>query len=208
MIGQIEQAIVKHIDDAARQNLLGWTLRKIASYGGEFTDDKTIAEVVKSYPCALVAFTGYSAPADVGANRWEYEPTFAVMVAAKSYRNEAATRQGAGTEVGTYQMLRDIRALIGEQRLGLDLSAPFRPGRLVTLFNGQLQAQRLSILSQEFTCKFIEESAAPEPAKPIGDLVTFHADWDVPVFTTQPDDKLPLAREKRDAEDTVQLPQS
>lgn len=203
MIAEIEQAIIKRIDAARPQ--LGYALRYVGSYGGQLADAASIAEFVKSYPCALVTFTGYPPPVDAGGNLWQYEPTFAVMIAAKNVRNEAATRRGAGIDVGTYQIVKDVKALVSDQRLDLVLSRPFTPGRCVPLFNGKLQSQRISVLSQEFTCRFI--AAASEPPE-VDDFKTFHADWDVPAFTTLPTDALPLAANKRDAEDQVVLPQS
>jgi phage gp37-like protein len=202
MIAAIEQAIIDRITNARAS--LGYDLRFVGSYGGEF--DAGVMEIVKLYPCMLVAFLGYSPPKDVGGNRWEYEPTFAVMVAAKNVRNEKATRQGAGPDVGTYQMVKDVKALLADQPLGLDLSLAFQPGRCRLLANGMLQKQRVSVLSQEFTCRFLETRQIPTEG--VADFLTFHADWDVPAFTTLPTDALPLAAEKRDAEDEVHLSQS
>jgi len=206
MIGAIENAILKRIWD--NRAALGGYVRAVASYGGEFDNPASLAEIVKQFPCFVVAFVGCPAPTDAGANRWEYEPIFAVMAIAKNYRNEAAQRQGAGTEIGTYQMVRDARELLAGQKLDLDLSRPLYPGACRQLFNGRFQNQRLSIMSQEFTCRFVEEIAPPDATQPIGNFVTFHADWDIPVFTTQPNDPLPLAADRRDAEDSVSLPQS
>ena len=57
-------------------------------------------------------------------------------------------------QVGSYQMIEDIRALIGFNDFGLHGVDYLRPGRTRTLFNGRLAACSMSILMQEWTALY------------------------------------------------------
>ena len=57
-------------------------------------------------------------------------------------------------QVGSYQMIEDVRALIGFNDFGLSGVDYLRPGRTRTLFNGRLAACGMSILMQEWTALY------------------------------------------------------
>ena len=90
-------------------------------------------------------------PRNTGRTRWTVKATFSVLVAARSLKNEEATRHGDAVQVGSYQMIEDVRALIGFNDFGLSGVDYLRPGRTRTLFNGRLAACSMSILMQEWT---------------------------------------------------------
>lgn len=200
MIAEIESAMVARISDASKEQLLGYTLKHVAGYEGEF--DEKAPEVIKQFPAALVVFLGHPEPEEAPGGGYLYAPLFSVIVAAKNLRNASATRQGAGDQVGTYQMLKDVRALLADQKLGLDLYRPLKLGRCRALVNTRTQGERVSVFAQEFSCQFIGDLAASDK---LDDLRTFHADWDLPPFWTSGEDPLPLAADRRDASDTVTL---
>ena len=90
-------------------------------------------------------------PRNTGRTRWTVNATFSVLAAARSLKNEEATRHGDAVHVGSYQMIEDVRALIGFNDFGLPGVDYLRPGRTRTLFNGRLAACSMSILMQEWT---------------------------------------------------------
>ncbi|MDR1946439.1 MAG: DUF1834 family protein [Desulfovibrio sp.] len=143
MIASIEYAIKKRIAEAKPAYL-----RTVATYGGQF--DSELAEVVRSFPAVWVALKGEGEPRPTGTTRevWHVPATFLVMAGARALENEAASRRG-GVNVGTYQMLADIRALLLQQDFGLPIKE-LRPGRTTSLYNGKLRGNGLSIYAQEW----------------------------------------------------------
>lgn len=201
MIAAIETGIVARIKAASVDGLLGYTLKHVAGYEGEF--DEQAAEVIKQFPAALVVFLGHPEPTEApGGDGYVYAPLFSVIVAAKNLRNASSTRQGAGEDVGSYQILKDVRGLLADQMLGLDLVKALKPGRCRALVNRRTQNERVSVFAQEFTCEFIGD--VPSTAA-LDDFRTFHVDWDFPPFWTSGEDALPLAADRKDASDTVTL---
>lgn len=168
MISEIEDAIIARIQAAASATPgLGYTLKEVASYGGELDDD--LAKVVRSFPAVWVTFAGSGKPKPVATarNKWLTPATFAVMVAARNVRGERATRHGvtvAGVlkEVGAYQILKDVGLLLINNDLGLAISH-LKPGATRTLYNTRLNGQGLAVFAREWHCEFIET----QPREPI-----------------------------------------
>lgn len=200
MIGPIENAIVARIKAASEANTLGYSLRTIGTYGAEFDaeDDDLIQLIKNQFPAVWVTFLD-EALQDTG-NKYKIVARFAVLCAARSLRNEQARRHGgAAGEIGSYQIMRDIRALLADQDLGLDID-PLTPLTVRTLFNGGTQDLKASVLTIEFKTAYYEERG-PAPAG-LADFQTFHADWDVPPHgNVMP----PLPTANPDAQDTVTM---
>ncbi len=153
-LGCIEQGI-KAVLAAKVQNKQWPWIREIKSYGGEFDDD--ILAVINSFPAIWVTFVGSGTPKKSSHNKTTYPITFAVLVGASSVRNEEARRQGAGSDIGTYQMLYLVQNLL----IGNDLSSagvtgldPLALGKTKTIFNSKARSQSISVLSQEFSTAF------------------------------------------------------
>ncbi|MDP3427835.1 MAG: DUF1834 family protein, partial [Humidesulfovibrio sp.] len=68
-------------------------------------------------------------------------------------RNEAATRKGDKVHVGTYQMLKDVRALLAGQDFGLEIDN-LRPGRVRSMVNARFQAQGVSVYAMEWHTRY------------------------------------------------------
>jgi phage gp37-like protein len=149
MIATIETAIVETIR-AARLPYL----RYLGTYGGEL--DGEPQSIVRQTPAVWVSYRDESAPdpRNTGRTRWTVKATFSVLAAARSLKNEEATRHGDAVQVGSYQMIEDVRALIGFNDFGLSGVDYLRPGRTRTLFNGRLAACGMSILMQEWTALY------------------------------------------------------
>lgn len=154
MISQIETAIITAVKTAAGMSYL----KSIDSYGGQFDED--IAEVIRSYPAVWVSYAGGQKPKPLGVDKWLVPATFVTFVAARNVRNERATRSGAAGEVGTYQILSDLRTLLMRQDFGLAIDH-LQPGAVRTLYNTRIRGQALSVFSQEWSTSFVEKLATP-----------------------------------------------
>ncbi len=137
-------------------------MRSIKTYGGEF--DEGLAAVVRQMPAVWVAFAGAGQPKPINTagSKWLVPLNYAVMVGQRNVRDEESTRHGVivnGSllEVGTYQMLSDVQALLlGEdfEDKGLKID-PLRPGRVQTLFNTVYESKALSVFAQTWTTEFV-----------------------------------------------------
>ncbi len=156
MISVIEEAIKAQINAA---NLP--YLRSLSTYGGQL--DGNFAEVIRQLPGVWIFFKseGPGAAMNTTRRQWKIPATFAVIVAARNVRNEAAARHGDALQIGTYQMLADLRALLLQQTFGLPIE-PLKPGLTRTLFNVRLQAQAMSGFSQEWQTAYTVEKRDPQ----------------------------------------------
>ena len=149
-IAAIENAIIKQIAAAKLPYL-----RFVGSYGGELMGDWQ--EVIRALPAVWVAFKDVSAQECKNTARTRYQArlTYTTIVADRSASSEAATRKGGpgSGSIGTYQMLDDVARLICMQDFGLDNVDMLLPGRVRSLFDGKVQQQGLSVMSQEWTAK-------------------------------------------------------
>ncbi len=159
MIATIENAIVERIESASALGILGYTLKKVETYGGQLDDDYHVRMIINSLPAVYVVNLSEKQTKDIGGGKYQFEGRFAVMVCARNARNEAATRHGAGAnEVGTYQICRDVRTLLADQTLGLG-HGYLVPEGAKPLFNGMIEKNKLSLRSLEFSMRWVEGSA-------------------------------------------------
>ncbi|GFK94425.1 hypothetical protein NNJEOMEG_02270 [Fundidesulfovibrio magnetotacticus] len=160
MIAVIEEAIKTRIAEA------GLPYKpNVATYGGEF--DEGLECVVRSFPAIWVAFGGDGPGKALAMSKrvWRFPATFAVIVAARNPRSEAATRKGDVLKVGTYAMLEDVRRLLLHQDLGLDIEE-LTPGRTRTLVNARLKSNSVSAYVMEWHTSYdvvLGEPGGPEP---------------------------------------------
>ena len=151
----IEQALKDLMADQIKQKKWQW-VREIKTYGGEFDDDITV--VIKCFPAIWITFDGSITPKRISHNKTEYPVKFVVLVGAQSLRNEEAQRQGAGADIGTYQMLDNVQRLLTNNDLssvGLKGIAPLELGRTKTIFNTSTRGQSISVLAQEFKTQYV-----------------------------------------------------
>lgn len=195
-IAEIENAILDRLKAAGEAGVLGYRFRTLESYPENF--DLYLKEKIRGdrpYPAAWVVFGGWREPVDMGSEL-QAEASFGVVVAARNVRNETAQRHGAGDrEVGSYQLLQDVAALIHGQHLGLDIGR-LRLGQCQSIRPTEtILKEKLSVFALEFRTQLPIE-VAQMPAREIGDFSTFHADWDLP----------PLAELTPDPETGLRLP--
>ena len=107
-----------------------WSLRKSSVSYGPWKEKKTglawkhsfgkLQKVLKLFPAVLVVYDS-SNYGKLAKGVFDERMRFRVLVASRNLRGEKATRRGDVAMVGTYQMLRDVRGLLANQSLGLDV---------------------------------------------------------------------------------------
>ena len=158
MIGydDIEQAIKDLLAQQQKSGKWPW-LATVKSYGGEFDED--LLGVVKRFPAIWVTTAGSDgSPEKIAHNKVKDSVKVVVLVGASSMRNEEARRHGAGADIGTYSMLKHVRALLINNTLrgvGLEGLDPLELGKTKTIFNTIVRGQSISVLAQEFTTRFV-----------------------------------------------------
>lgn len=176
MIGEIENAIIKRIETASKNGDLGYRYKKVASYGGELSDQDQLLKSVVDFPFCLVLFTGMQRKRVVGG-RSDVTASFTVIVGARSLRNESDGRKGSSSQPGTYQLGEDVIALLVNQNLGQKINA-FQFVRMDPLLNDKAKNGLASIYGLEFSTGFV--TPADVDTSSLDDFETFHANWDVP----------------------------
>ena len=122
-ITQVEDAILAAINAAPIGPVGGAGYARIVdSYQGEL-EDEDLSRVLKLFPALLVV---YDSSRYTKSAKGVYDETmrFLVVVASRNLRGEKAQRRGDVEMTGTYQMLRDVRGLIANKSLGLDVGPP------------------------------------------------------------------------------------
>lgn len=199
MISEIENAIIARIQaaqDAPGNAGLGYKLKKLATYGGEFSDG--VERIVTDFPAVLVSFNGAQLQQEARAS-FTLKATFGLICCATSLRNEKTARHGVAGKIGSYQIVMDMIALLAGQKLGLDIM-PLKPAGIRPLVNDKAGTQLASVYAVDFDTTFRVE---PTEASDIGDFATFHGDWDIPPHGNV---QSPLPAEEADARDTITLP--
>lgn len=197
MIAAIEQKMVDRIKAAAgASNPLGYEIKTVEAYGNQFDDD--VSEVVKSFPAALVGLVRVNIE-DKGANEL-HRCVFTVSCAAKSLRNEKASRHGAAGAVGSLQMAKDMAALFSGHKLELDIG-PIAPRAIFPYVNGRVSGEAVSVMVTELETYFTSPRGPDGSA--LDDFATFRADWLMPPIGEI--ESLPLPDGATKTTDTVEL---
>jgi phage gp37-like protein len=194
MISDIENAIIARIA-AAQEGALGYRLKKLATYGGEFADG--LERIIHDFPAVLVAFNGATLHQQARTS-FALKATFGLICCATSLRNEQAARHGKAGIIGSYQLVTDMVALLACQTLGLPIS-PVVINGVRPLMNDRAGAQLASVYAIDVETVF---SIGPEDAASLDDFKTFHADWDIPPHGNVTP---PLPAAEADARDTITL---
>ncbi|GAB6124324.1 DUF1834 family protein [Humidesulfovibrio idahonensis] len=169
MLAIIEDAILARIAGAKLPYL-----RTLATYGGEL--DEGLGEAVRRFPAVWTAFKseGEGVPLNTAKSVYRIPATWVVFVAARNLRNEAATRRGDKVKVGTYQMLKDVRALLAGQDFGLAIDN-LRPGRVQSMVSAKYRGQGVSVYAQEWNTRYdyrVTERGTGAPLDATGQPVT------------------------------------
>lgn len=171
MIGTIEDAIITRI--RAAEQVLGYKLKKVDTYGGDFDDG--LERLVRDFPAVLVAYKGF-VPLKKTHSLMTVTAKWALICCALSLRNEAASRRGSLTGVGSYQLTKDMISILMGQTFGLPITA-IMPTGVTPLINNKAGTQLASIygldIETTFTIDIVPDS------RQIDNFETFHANWDL-----------------------------
>ncbi|EDN4425263.1 DUF1834 family protein [Salmonella enterica subsp. enterica serovar Kentucky] len=174
VITDIERAIVVRL-----QSGLGSMSRLVRSYGGEL--DGKPEEVLRQLPAVWVTFGGVQKTEPYSTSRKKFitHGRFAVIVGERNVRSEESARTGGVNkdEVGTYRMIEAVRRLLSGQDMadtGIRI-APLQPGRVITLFNTEVERHAMSVFACEFDTKWTE-STLENGAFPMTDAPDAHPD--------------------------------
>ena len=180
VFAQVELAIQERLRAASKQNVLGYALRAVDGLPVDIDD--RLGEYVNDFPAAWTVFGGWTVRTERSSGGSEGEARYSVICAAQSLRNEGAARFGAGGEVGTYQMVADVVALLLGNDLGLDIS-PLTLGACQSLYSGAVQGKlKVSLFGVSFTTRMTIEAAPADVLQPhpLTDFTTFNAGWLAP----------------------------
>ena len=161
-IAAIESAMIRRIHEARLPYL-----RFVGSYGGELLGDWK--NVYPAVPAIWVTFAGATEAKalDTARTRFESVLTFTSIAAVYSPRTEGPSTGGPAT-AGAYAMLTDVARLTAMQDYALDGVDYLRPGRIRSLFSGQVQAGSLAVFAQDWLCRVQARLRAPCERPPEG----------------------------------------
>jgi phage gp37-like protein len=201
MIGQIENAILTRIRSASDQDILGYRLRQIKSYGGEFSSETDLRKQAQQLPAVFVTYQEEESDEETNES-YRMKASFDVIIIAQNKRNEQAARHGGTTgEIGSYQIRRDILTLLAGQSFGLEIDElkPVSIRRELDTKLGENLSLSLIIIRFE-TAYFLPRAPNPKTAElspgdatgpssalsataGVGSFTHLHIDWDVPPDT-------------------------
>lgn len=196
-ISQIEDGIINLIKSAQEADALGYKLKKIDTYGGDFSDG--VEQMVRNFPAVLVIFAGATRISKTN-NRTKFSARYGLICCAKNLRSEQSARSGDSSKVGSYKIVLDMAMLLMGQTFGLDIDPIVIEG-FDPLSNDKADRQLASIYGLNITTTF-EIEGGVDPAT-LADFKTFHANWDLPPHA---DIETPLpADDEADATDHITL---
>ncbi len=102
MIAETENAIAARIEAASKADVLGYRLRTVAVYAGEFDDG--LQTVVRAFPAVWIAFRTLGRGERRAGESWKVPGSFSVFAGTENRRNQKARRHGAAGDVGSLQM--------------------------------------------------------------------------------------------------------
>lgn len=177
MIGAVEIAIQERITAVSKLKVLGYSIRKVDSLPIDIDD--RLKEHVSSFPAAWTVFGGFTPVSEMSSGAQLVEATYHVVCGAQNLRNEAAARLGAGSAVGSIQMVEDIIGMLLGNNLGLDIQA-LKLGACRSLYSGKLQGElKASLFAVAFTTRFTIDPVAYDilADRALGDFALFHVGW-------------------------------
>ncbi len=192
MLGELEDAILARIRLFNEQPGAPYRLRTIESYGGQLDEDTQ--ETYQS-PAIFVVLAGMQTLARVSERTSRDKLDVDIYCVAYNNRNERSRRQGDKTEVGSYQLAEDVRALLENQKLGQPIKplrfSSLRPEFVARKQDGQ---QARSILRLSFSTEVVIEAALPDCIHPTPDMLAGISSG----FYVRPGGEVPFAQTQVD----------
>ena len=177
MIGEIEAALIARVAavNGMAPGQLGYRLATIGSYGGQY--DESLSQAQPAFPAVWFALDSDEFARDQG-NVHVWQPRWTVLCATRSLRNEQARRQGAAGEVGTYQLVQDLRRLLVGQTLGLPID-PIRATRISAVHTGALKGQPVAVYGLHLVTAY-NVAVGGDDGQAVSDdpLIFINTEWD------------------------------
>lgn len=177
LFAQVEIAIQERLRAASKLGVLGYALRAVE--GLPIDIDERLGEYVNDFPAAWTVFGGWTVQTERSGGGAVIEARYSVICAARNLRSEQAARQGAGGEVGTYQMVADVVGLLLGNDLGLDVK-PLTLGACQNLYSGAVQGKlKVSLFGVSFTTTMMIDAQPADvlESQALGDFTDFNVGW-------------------------------
>ena len=184
MIAEIENAIIAALLAAGEDGLLPFSFARLESYPVDWDEYLKEKSGLLRAPAGWIVFAGWGNPANSDSDRPVLPATFGLVVMAENQRNELATRHGDPVDAskpGSYTLIEQSARFLSGKDFGLPIEA-IEIGACRHVRPPEAMKERnISMMSVELRTGFIVTAIEP----PVGEddqFVTFHANWDIPVF--------------------------
>lgn len=149
-ITEIEDAIINTL----KASDMAAYCKKIDSYQIEATDlEEQIRIFAGQLPCALIVYSGSPEFIYSLSGVQDMPMTFSILLCAQSLRGKGEARRGpsAGSGLGTYQMIDDLRKILTNNQVGLNIDP-----LTLTKVEPEINTKNFSAYSMEFktSCRF------------------------------------------------------
>ena len=173
MIGVVEDAIKA----ALQASDMGDYCKTIATYQGDFDD--ALDNLIVRFPAVLVVYLRSEFKRRTMGRQLKTTETalFSIFVASTNLRSERARRRGDPELMGTYQMIRDVIAVLFGQTLELDIT-PIDLKRVSSID----QTKDASCYAVEITTSFTTSQSVEDE----GDLTSVNLRYHVPPDAEEP----------------------
>lgn len=184
MIAEIENAIIDALGTAGESGELPFTFARLESYPVDWDEYLKEKGGVIRAPAAWVVFAGWGNPANSDTDRPVLPATFGLVVMSENDRGELATRHGDPVDIakpGTYTMVEQSARFLSGKDFGLPIEAIEIGACRHVRPPAAMKERSVAMMSLELRTGFLVTAIEP-PVGDDGQFVTFHANWDIPVF--------------------------
>ena len=188
MIGTVEQAIIDRLKLANENDVFGYNIREIDSYGGQANDD--ISNHTKTLPAIWVVYDGANPEKQTNAGV-QHTHKYMIVVATKSLRNESESRRGGVDGPGAYQLIRDIVSLMHGFIPVPQQTKQIRVGNITPIAVANERNRNAAVYAIGITTAFMMDAIQPV-STPETPLEKIHTNWDLPpikIVGALPDDE-------------------
>ncbi len=201
VLGTIENALLARLKAASDSGCLGYRLKTLGSWQGQFDEPEALARMAPLFPGVWAIYTG-GGDEPRSQRLWRHHAHWTLVVGTRNLRNATAGRLGGVPgEVGSYQIVQDVRRVLAGQRFGLEIT-PVVLGGVTSLWQGPVADQLISLYALDITVGLDLGVGVPDgwpsDATPghglagatgglgVASLTTLHLDWDPPQRTHSP----------------------
>lgn len=176
-ISAIELSIINHIEQASKNQLLGYKLPLVASYGGEIEDDNIPSLIRNASPAVWVTNAGEN-NLDGAVRHPTFELIFGIVVFCRDSQNESASRFGTLRGVGVYRIINDLKKLLNQQTLGLNIS-PLEYVSAAPIYKGKLKSHHTTIYGLKFKTTYQHRGLSDKPFSSLDEFLRLNSFWTI-----------------------------